>query len=114
MSMFCYQCQETAVNKGCAGKRGVCGKTDQVADLQDLAIHVSKGLAYVNVRAHEVGVYDKAASMVVNDLLYATLTNVNFDPDYFVAKIEEILKLRDALESKLGNNLVVSATNRVV
>ena len=105
MSMFCYQCQETAVNKGCAGKRGVCGKTDQVADLQDLAIHVSKGLAYVNVRAHEVGVYDKAASMVVNALLYATLTNVNFDPDYFVAKIEEILKLRDALESKLGNNL---------
>jgi hydroxylamine reductase len=103
--MFCYQCQETIGDKGCAGKQGACGKNDQVANLQDLAIHVSKGLAYVNIRAHEAGVYDKAAGMVVNDLLFATLTNVNFDPDYFVAKIEEMLKLRDAIKSNLGNNL---------
>jgi hydroxylamine reductase len=103
--MFCYQCQETIANKGCAGKQGACGKNDQVANLQDLAIHVSKGLAYVNIRAHEAGVYDKAAGMLVNDLLFATLTNVNFDPDYFVAKIEEMLKLRDAIKSNLGNNL---------
>ena len=105
MPMFCYQCQETIANKGCAGKQGACGKNDQVANLQDLAIHVSKGLAYVNIRAHEAGVYDKAAGMLVNDLLFATLTNVNFDPDYFVAKIEEMLKLRDAIKSNLGNNL---------
>ena len=108
MSMFCYQCQETAGNKGCSGSRGVCGKTDQVANLQDLAIQALKGLAYVNVRAHEAGVYDKAAGILVNDLLFATLTNVNFDPDYFVSKIEEALKLRDAIKAKLGNGLGAS------
>ena len=105
MSMFCYQCQETAGNKGCAGAQGVCGKPDQVANLQDLAIHALKGLAYVNMVAHGVGVYRKDAGMLVNDVLFATLTNVNFDPGYFTATIKKAVALREEIKSKLGGKL---------
>ncbi|HTY09090.1 MAG TPA: hydroxylamine reductase, partial [Candidatus Edwardsbacteria bacterium] len=105
MSMFCYQCQETAGNKGCAGQRGVCGKSDQVANLQDAAIHALKGLAYVNNVAHGVGVYRKDAGMLVNDVLFATLTNVNFDPGYFTEKIERAVALREEIKAKLGGKL---------
>jgi hydroxylamine reductase len=105
MSMFCYQCQETAGNKGCAGAKGVCGKPDQVSNLQDLAIHAMKGLAWVNVRAHDAGKLDKDAAMLVNDVLFATLTNVNFDPGYFVNKIKQAVALRDQIKARLGNAL---------
>lgn len=105
MPMFCYQCQETAGNKGCAGAKGVCGKPDLVANLQDAAIHALKGLAWVNVRAKEAGVCDPEASMLVNDVLFATLTNVNFDPDYFVKKIGQAVALREKIKSRLGAKL---------
>lgn len=105
MSMFCYQCQETAGNKGCAGAKGVCGKPDLVSNLQDAAIHALKGLAWVNVQAHKAGTFDPEAAMLVNDVLFATLTNVNFDPDYFVRKIGQIVGLRERLKDKLGGKL---------
>ncbi|MDI6740152.1 MAG: hydroxylamine reductase [Candidatus Edwardsbacteria bacterium] len=105
MSMFCYQCQETAGNKGCAGAKGVCGKPDQVSNLQDLAIHAMKGLAWVNIKASEAGACSKEAAMLVNDVLFATLTNVNFDPDYFVRKIKQGIALRDDIKAKLGDKL---------
>jgi hydroxylamine reductase len=105
MSMFCYQCQETAGNKGCAGAKGVCGKPDQVSNLQDAAIHALKGLAWVNVRAKESDDCDPNASMLVNDVLFATLTNVNFDPDYFVRKIGQAVELREGIKAKLGGKL---------
>ena len=103
--MFCYQCQETAGNKGCAGAKGVCGKPDQVSNLQDLAIHAMKGLAWVNVKACETGACNKEAAMLVNDVLFATLTNVNFDPGYFVKKIKQAVALRDGIKAKLGAKL---------
>jgi hydroxylamine reductase len=105
MSMFCYQCQETAGNKGCAGARGVCGKPDQVSSLQDAAIHALKGLAWVNVRAKEAGACDPEAAILVNDVLFATLTNVNFDPEYFVKNIRKAVALREGTKSKLGGKL---------
>jgi hydroxylamine reductase len=101
--MFCYQCQETAGNKGCAGAKGVCGKPDQVSNLQDLAIHAMKGLAFVNVAAHGTPAYSAEAAMLVNDVLFATLTNVNFDPGYFIQKIKQAVALRDQIKAKLGN-----------
>ncbi len=105
MSMFCYQCQETAGNKGCAGARGVCGKPDLVSNLQDAAIYALKGLAWVNLRAKESGEGDPEAAMQVNDVLFATLTNVNFDPDYFVKQIGLTVELRERLKTKLGDRL---------
>ena len=105
MSMFCYQCQETAGNKGCAGARGVCGKPDLVSNLQDAAIHALKGLAWVNVRAKESSAGDPEALMLINDILFATLTNVNFDPEYFVQKIQQTIALRHRIKERLGDKL---------
>jgi len=105
MSMFCYQCQETAGNKGCAGAKGVCGKSDLVANLQDATIHALKGLAWVNVRAHGTAAYSAEAGMLVNDALFATLTNVNFDPDYFTGRIRQAVAMRDGIKAKLGDKL---------
>ena len=53
MSMFCYQCQEAANNEGCTVK-GVCGKQEDTADLQDLLVHVVKGIAVVADKAGEL------------------------------------------------------------
>ncbi|MCU0606992.1 MAG: hydroxylamine reductase [Candidatus Edwardsbacteria bacterium] len=105
MSMFCYQCQETAGNKGCAGAKGACGKPDLVSNLQDAAIHALKGLAWVNVRATQAGACDREAAMLVNDVLFATLTNVNFDPGYFADKIHRAVALRERIKATLGNKL---------
>ena len=55
MSMFCYQCQETAKNTGCTIK-GVCGKTEEVANMQDLLMYVCKGLSYVAIEARKQGI----------------------------------------------------------
>ncbi|HBZ86968.1 MAG: hydroxylamine reductase [Candidatus Edwardsbacteria bacterium RIFOXYD12_FULL_50_11] len=99
MTMFCHQCQETAGNKGCAGARGVCGKPDQVAVLQDLLIHTLKGISYLNVQAKETGKCDPQASEFVMEQLFATITNVNFDPEYFVRQIDRAREFRDQLKN---------------
>ncbi len=112
MTMFCHQCQETAGNKGCAGARGVCGKPDQVAVLQDLLIHTLKGISYLNVKAKETGKCDPQASEFVMEQLFATITNVNFDPEYFVKQIDRAREIRDLLKTsaKTGEALPDAAT----
>ena len=96
MSMFCFQCQETAKNQGCT-VRGVCGKTEDVARLQDLLIWLLKGLSFYGVKARELGVSDPEADLFVAQSLFATITNANFDPQRFVKLIHEALDLRDDL-----------------
>jgi len=81
--MLCYQCQETAKNQGCS-VRGVCGKLPDVAALQDLLIWLLKGLSFYAVRAREQGVNTGDADEFVLDGLFATITNVNFDPQRLV------------------------------
>lgn len=98
MTMFCYQCQETAGNKGCAGARGVCGKPSEVAVLQDLLIHTLKGISYFNVKVKDYGQCDQAASEFVMEQLFATITNVNFDPNYFIKQIDRAKELRDGIK----------------
>jgi hydroxylamine reductase len=107
--MFCHQCQETAGNKGCAGSRGVCGKPDQVAVLQDLLIHTLKGISYFNLKAEKP---DIKASEFVMEQLFATITNVNFDPDYFVEQIDKAREIRDGLKKnvKSGETLPDAAS----
>jgi hydroxylamine reductase len=104
MTMFCHQCQETAGNKGCAGAKGVCGKPDQVAVLQDLLIHTLKGISYLNVKAKETGKCDSKASEFVMEMLFATITNVNFDPDYFVKQIDRAREFRDELRKSVKSD----------
>lgn len=80
MGMFCFQCEQTSKGKGCDVK-GVCGKTPEVASLQDLLIHAAKGIALYADRAREIGVTDKDADHFVIEGLFATVTNVDFDPE---------------------------------
>ena len=98
MSMFCYQCQEAAKGTGCTVK-GVCGKTDDVSNLQDLLMFVMKGISIYAEKAREKGIESAAADKFVTDGLFSTITNANFDREVFIAKIHEGLKLRAELKA---------------
>ena len=100
MSMFCYQCQETAGCKGCT-KVGVCGKDEQVAKAQDLLIYVTKGLAIVSNEGRKVGVIDNIVDKYVTENLFTTITNANFDRDSILDRVRETLKLREILKAKV-------------
>lgn len=100
MSMFCYQCQETAGGKGCT-KVGVCGKTSDVAGLQDLMVYALKGISVLGIKADEVGLEMPGLDRFIIESLFMTITNANFDKDRFFEKIKEALKLRDELKAKL-------------
>jgi len=101
MSMFCYQCQEAAKNTGCT-VRGVCGKKDDLANMQDLLIYVLKGISFYAVQAREMGFEDERVNKLIFDGLFMTITNSNFDKSRFIAKIKEGLVLRQELKNKLA------------
>lgn len=107
-SMFCYQCQETAGNSGCT-KFGVCGKSPELAKLQDLLIYTTKGLSEVTTRLRKEG---KAISKEVNHFitlnLFTTITNANFDKEVFFTRIAEALRIRDELLAQLDNKAGLS------
>ncbi len=98
MSMFCFQCQEAAGNKGCSGNKGVCGKPADVANLQDLLMHVAKGVAAVNQCARANDVNTVKAEDYIMDALFTTITNANFDAEVISDKIEAGLKLREEIK----------------
>ena len=76
--MFCYQCQETAQGKGCILK-GVCGKTAEVAGLQDLLMYLMKGISKLTTTLRKQGVESSTANKFIVDGLFMTITNANFD-----------------------------------
>jgi hydroxylamine reductase len=100
--MFCYQCQETAKGTGCTVK-GVCGKTDEVSNMQDLLIYVSKGVSTFAQMAKEVGADISKADNFVFEALFVTITNANFDEKAIVAKIKEGLKVREEMKAAFLN-----------
>ncbi|NLJ99005.1 MAG: hydroxylamine reductase, partial [Tissierellia bacterium] len=100
MSMFCYQCQEAAGGKGCT-KVGVCGKTADLANLQDLMIYALKGISELGLKADEAGIEMPRLDRFVIEGLFMTITNANFDKDRFFEKIKDALKLRDELKDEL-------------
>ncbi len=100
MSMFCYQCQETAKNTGCT-VRGVCGKKEDLANLQDLLIYVLKGLSFYGVKARAHAIEDHKVNTFIFEGLFMTITNANFDNSRFTEKIREGLALRAGLEQKI-------------
>ncbi|TDX48015.1 hydroxylamine reductase [Orenia marismortui] len=100
MSMFCYQCQEAAGGKGCT-VRGVCGKQDTTANLQDLLIYVLKGISTYSTKAKELGVETPKVDFFVMESLFMTITNANFDNDAFVEQIKEGLALRGEVKAKV-------------
>jgi hydroxylamine reductase len=98
--MFCYQCEQTAKGKGC-DKMGVCGKTPEVAGLQDLLIHAMKGLSIAAELARKNGIVDDGVNRFSAEAVFSTLTNVNFDPARFDPMIRRAVVLRDELKGKL-------------
>ena len=97
--MFCFQCQETAKNTGCTVK-GVCGKPEDTANLQDLLIYVLRGIAVYGKKASELGISNKDNGLFAAQALFTTITNANWDNDRFLAMIKEGLKRREALKDK--------------
>ena len=98
--MFCYQCEQTANEKGCT-QFGVCGKSPEVAALQDLLIYALKGLSQVGIEARKHEITDEKADIFVCEALFATLTNVNFDPNRIAELIKKTVRLRDSLRKKV-------------
>ncbi|MDO5380507.1 MAG: hydroxylamine reductase [Acidaminococcaceae bacterium] len=107
--MFCFQCQETAGNKGCMFG-GVCGKKPQTANLQDLLIYVTKGLSEITTRLRAEGkAIPAAVDRLITTNLFMTITNANFDDDRFIDRINATLSSRDELLEQLHDTTELSA-----
>jgi hydroxylamine reductase len=98
--MFCYQCEQTAKGTGCT-VLGVCGKQPEVAALQDLLLYSLMGLSQVAVEGRKVGVSDSDVNVFTVKAAFATLTNVDFDPERFRGLITEAARKRDQLKAKV-------------
>lgn len=106
--MFCFQCQETAGNKGCMFG-GVCGKKPETANLQDLLIYVTKGLSEITTRLRSEGKEIPAAiDRLITTNLFMTITNANFDDDRFIDRINATLSSRDELFEQLHDDTGLS------
>ncbi len=102
--MFCYQCQETAGNKGCTVS-GMCGKVSEVANMQDLLIYVTKGLSAVTTKLREKKIaVDNGVNHRVTFNLFATITNANFDKASIKNRIKDTLLEKERLLNKLGDD----------
>ena len=107
MSMFCYQCQEASKGVGCS-MRGVCGKSAETANLQDLLIYTLKGIALYNLEARKAGVAKKKTDKFIMESLFATITNANFDKNDFNQKVRYALQLREEVKQDLLATQTVS------
>ena len=96
--MFCYQCEQTSKGEGCQ-TLGVCGKDETTAALQDLLIHAVKGISMYAHRARQLGKADAEIDSFTIHAIFATLTNVNFDPERLVELIHQAVAMRSAAQS---------------
>jgi len=100
--MFCYQCEQTAKGIACT-QISVCGKTPSSAALQDLLVHAVKGISQYAHRAAKLGVRDKDIDVFITEILFSTITNVDFDPERSQQHLEEagrvLLKAKELYES---------------
>lgn len=98
--MFCYQCQETANGTGCT-IAGICGKKDDLANMQDLLVYVVKGLGILHTEARELGLkHSKVDEFIVNSL-FMTITNANWDKNDFYNKVRDGLNIREEIKSSI-------------
>ena len=98
--MFCYQCEQTAGGKGCT-KQGVCGKTAEVANLQDLLLYQLKGISvYARALAERGEKIDERIVRFVENCLFTTLTNVNFDAEVHVDLLKQSQKIKEELQQR--------------
>ena len=110
--MFCYQCQETAGGTGCTGS-GVCGKTPELAAMQDLLVYVTKGLSAVTTQLRrENKTVDKSVNRLVTENLFMTITNANFDREVIVRQISRTLEVKNGLLSQVEKQEELPAASR--
>ena len=110
MSMFCYQCQETARGNGCTIK-GVCGKNETVAKLQDLLIYSLKGISEIVVKSEiNIEENDELNYQMLNSL-FITITNANFDEDAIEKQIVKMIDLRDELKENIDSESLDDAAS---
>ena len=103
--MFCVQCEQTIrtpAGNGCSYAQGMCGKTSETSDLQDVLIYMLQGVSWYALKARELGVINAKVDAFVPRAFFATLTNVNFDNDRIVAFIREANAARDLLKAACG------------
>ena len=98
--MFCYQCEQTAKGQGCT-VAGVCGKSAEVATLQDLLVYMLRGLSQLSIETDKAGIKDEKIDVFTCEALFSTLTNVNFDPEAIAAYIRKTAQLQEQLRNKL-------------
>ena len=98
--MFCFQCQETAKGTGCI-LGGVCGKTPEVANMQDLLLFVVRGIAVYNQALRKDGRSSVRADKFIFDALFTTITNANFDKHSIIEKIKKGLELKKDLSNQV-------------
>ncbi len=98
--MFCWQCEQTAQGKGCS-TFGVCGKSPEVATLQDLLIYSLRGLSQIALEARKLGIRDEKVDIFICEAAFATLTNVNFDPNSITNYINWTIEARETLKQKV-------------
>lgn len=101
MNMFCYQCQETSKGTGCT-LMGVCGKTPEVSDIQDLLLFVCRGVAVYNDLLRKQGKPSTKADKFIVDGMFTSITNANFDFEAIKAKVTTGLRLKSELAAQLG------------
>lgn len=100
--MFCYQCEQTAGGKGCT-KVGVCGKTPEIANLQDLLIYQLKGISFYAKHLLDSGLnVDKSVVSFIENCLFTTLTNVNFNVDDHVRLLKQSRDIKNNLKNMVG------------
>ncbi len=99
--MYCNQCEQTAKGVACT-TIGVCGKNEEVADLEDVLIYALCGLSLFANEAREKGIVDDAMDRFTMEAVFSTLTNVDFDPERFLVLVNKTVELRDALKAKVA------------
>src|SRR5690554_3701804 len=100
MSMFCFQCQEASKGTGCK-VRGICGKPDDVANLQDLLIYTMKGISLYLVEARKLDLANEKADQFIMNGLFSTITNANFNKNVFVGRVRRGLQLREEVKEQI-------------
>lgn len=113
--MYCVQCEQTMktpVGNGCAYAQGMCGKTAETSDLQDLLVAVLEGLSAWALAARSVGIIDHDVDSFAPRAFFSTLTNVNFDSDRIVGYAKEAIYFRESLKSRtLAKNAAIQVAN---
>ncbi len=108
--MFCNQCEQTVQSVGCT-KAGVCGKSSEIAAIQDLIVYALRGLAIVALKAREKGIVDKKTDKLCVEALFSTITNVNFDATPLLGVLSKVVEARKNLAKQAGLDISLTIAN---